>query len=63
MQEAARDRGHHLYTLARAPIEPWVRAISDESILRFMRIVSGALIQPLPVLGFGERGERLSLQA
>jgi len=53
----------HLYTLARAPIEPWVRAISDESILRFMRIVSGALFQPLPVLGFGERGERLSLQA
>ncbi|MFA5852323.1 MAG: hypothetical protein WC820_06460 [Spirochaetales bacterium] len=53
----------HLYTLARAPTEPWVGPVSDENILRFMRIVSETLIQPLPLLGFGESGERLILQA
>lgn len=53
----------HFYTLARLPTEPWVGAISDENILRFMRDVSAALIQPLSLLGFGERGERLVLQA
>lgn len=53
----------HLYTLARRPLEPWVSPLSMDAILGFMRIVSDALIHPLPMLGFGEGGERLSLPA
>lgn len=61
LQRGASLEALHLYTLARAPTEPWVEALSDETILRFMRVVSATLIRPLPLYGFGERGERLSL--
>lgn len=63
LQVGASIEALHLYTLARSPTEPWIEALSNDSILRFMRIVSATLVQPLPVFGFGERGERLSLKA
>lgn len=63
LQEGASFEALHLYTLARAPTEPWIEALSNDTILRFMRIVSATLIQPLPIFGFGERGERLTLKA
>jgi len=63
LQEGASFEELHLYTLARAPTEPWIEALSNDNILRFMRMVSATLALPLPIFGFGERGERLSLQA
>lgn len=52
----------HVYTLARLPLESWVRPLLDEAISRFMGIVSGVLVRPLPVFGFGERDKRITLK-
>ena len=45
-----------VYTLARAPLEAGISALSDEAVMRFVSLVSGALSRPLPIYGYGERG-------
>ncbi|PKL06076.1 MAG: hypothetical protein CVV53_06170 [Spirochaetae bacterium HGW-Spirochaetae-9] len=52
----ARIEAIQIYTLARTPLESWVRPLSDEVIAKFINIVNGSLHRRVPVAGFGERG-------
>jgi len=56
LEKGAVIKAIQVYTLARAPLEAGISALSDEAVMRFVRLVSGALSRPLPVYGFGERG-------
>ncbi|HWR10269.1 MAG TPA: radical SAM protein [Rectinemataceae bacterium] len=56
LEKGAAIKAIQVYTLARAPLEAGIRALSDEAVTRFVRLVSGALSRPLPIYGYGERG-------
>ncbi len=56
LEKGAAIKAIQVYTLARAPLEAGISALSDEAVMRFVRLVSGALSRPLPVYGYGERG-------
>jgi len=56
LEKGAAIKAIQVYTLVRAPLEAGISALSDEAVMRFVGLVSGALNRPLPVYGYGERG-------
>lgn len=56
LEKGAAIKAIQVYTLARAPLEAGISALSDEAVTRFVGLVSGALSRPLPIYGYGERG-------